>query len=248
MIYWLVQSSTVHPQLIEGIPPSGLLNEDETQHFVSLHTPKRRFEWLLGRWTAKHLLRSVIESNYHVSPALDVLHILNRHTGEPYAAVEGQHVFSLSISHSHDYAFCAMVEKENWAIGADMEHIERRSSAFVEDYFTEPEIALLYGTPDDYLDTMITTMWSAKEAVLKALHLGLSVDTRSVTCLPTPVVESRHTWTPFTILIDTQRLHRTIPALSGWWRTMNDYVLTLVTQSLYINDLPVENPIQEFSL
>ncbi len=37
--------------------------------------------------------------------------------------------------------------------------------------------------PADLVDTLVTATWSAKEAVLKALQLGLTVDTRRVTVL-----------------------------------------------------------------
>lgn len=236
MIHWLIQSLTAHPYLADGIPPEALLNTEEQEKFAALSSFKRRQEWLLGRWTAKHLIAQIINTTYQTDVALADLHILNRHTGEPFAAVNGQHLFSLTISHSQGYAFCAMVEKENWPIGADMEHIEPRSATFVADYFTPSEITLLEGTPSHYVDTMITAIWSAKEATLKALHLGLSVDTRSVICLPTTSLESDTGWNTFSLFIDTQRIYRALPPLTGWWRVMGEYVLTLVSQNVFPHD------------
>ncbi|MCB8986887.1 MAG: 4-phosphopantetheinyl transferase family protein [Ardenticatenaceae bacterium] len=55
-------------------------------------------------------------------------------------------------------------------------------------------------------------VWSAKEAVLKALHLGLTVDTRCVECLIAPVAERPSTWTPFTIGCDDGCLFSPPPA------------------------------------
>jgi phosphopantetheinyl transferase (holo-ACP synthase) len=77
----------------------------------------------------------------------------------------------------------------------------------------------------------VTAVWSAKEAVLKALHLGLTVDTRSVACMIEPLGERPLTWTPFTIHCDNTKLAQTAPALTGWWRTYENFVLTLVVKS-----------------
>ncbi|MBE2224326.1 MAG: 4-phosphopantetheinyl transferase family protein, partial [Anaerolineae bacterium] len=77
----------------------------------------------------------------------------------------------------------------------------------------------------------VTAVWSAKEAVLKALHLGLTVDTRSVACLLDVGEERPLTWTPFPIHCDDTRLPQAAPPLTGWWRTYENFVLTLVVKN-----------------
>ncbi|MCZ7667962.1 MAG: 4'-phosphopantetheinyl transferase superfamily protein [Chloroflexi bacterium] len=64
-----------------------------------------------------------------------------------------------------------------------MERIASRSPEFVTDYFTKEEQVLVDRASADMRDVAVTAVWSAKEAALKALHLGLTVDTRAVTCL-----------------------------------------------------------------
>jgi 4'-phosphopantetheinyl transferase len=149
---------------------------------------------------------------------------------------------TLSISHSGDRAFCAAVgmlssgEITGGMLGADIERIETRSPGFVEAYFTETESALLERAPARSRDILVTATWSAKEAALKALHLGLTVDTRSATCLIEPVLEDGLPWTPFQIQWDVRRLNSIaqlsgdIPHLLGWWRIMDGFVLTLAAE------------------
>ena len=65
-------------------------------------------------------------------------------------------------------------------VGADIEHVEPRDPAFVRDFFTTGEAERVWRCPAKQRDTLVTVLWSAKEAVLKVLRLGLTVDTRRV--------------------------------------------------------------------
>jgi hypothetical protein len=63
-----------------------------------------------------------------------------------------------------------------------MEWVEARPAGFAEAYFTEAELEWVAqaGVEQDWL---VTAIWSAKEAALKAMRLGLTVDSRAVSCL-----------------------------------------------------------------
>jgi 4'-phosphopantetheinyl transferase len=226
MIHWLVQSLEAHPDLLQGLAPAGLLSPAEVARFHALKSAKRRRDWLLGRWTAKQLLRQVMARDGS-TVALDAIVVDNDDSGAP---VVNDPPFSLSISHSHGYAFCAAVAHPAWPLGADLEWIVPRASTFASDFFTEAEAALVARAPAAARDVLMTAIWSAKEAALKALHLGLRVDTRTVACLVEPVPERPPVWTPFAISWDAQRLDRPAPPLAGWWRVSDNFVLTLVTQ------------------
>lgn len=221
-VFYLIQSRHAHPALAYGIPPAGLLSEAEAMRFAALKTQKRRRDWLLGRWTAKHLIQQLVWQKRSEWLPLAAVSIVNDADGVPL--VNGQ--YALSISHSHGYAFCAVTE--GGVIGADMERIEPRIKHFAADYFTADELDRLPLTDGRLRDTMITAVWSAKEAVLKALHLGLSVDTRAVHCLMEPAVQPEQ-WRPFAIQVDGQRIGRPAPSLTGWWCTMDSFVLTIAT-------------------
>lgn len=250
MIHWLTQSTDAHPALAQGIPPAGLLNAAEQSQFAALKTEKRRRDWLLGRWTAKRLIQQVAAQQIDQTPALNEIEIANTPAGVPIVNSQSavSNPLSLSISHSHSHAFCAVWEQADWAIGADMEQIAPRSDTFVYDYFTAGEIDCFENwqlsivnrqlptgdgsrnTAQGTRDTWVTAVWSAKEAALKALHVGLSVDTRAVSCLIQPEAIPPQAWTPFGMALDGQRLGSPLPFLTGWWRVLDGFVLTLVVE------------------
>ena len=243
MIHWLVQSTSDHPDLSEGTPPEGLLGPDELARFATLRTAKRRQDWLLGRWTAKHLLQSALDQEAGVRLPLDAIVVENDAHGVPRVNLALDQLdikywgrLSLSISHSYGQAFCALTTVPGGRVGADIERIEPRSGPFVADYFTAEEVARLPQEPGPERDALVTAVWSAKEAVLKALGLGLTVDTRRVVCLLDPLaatpdpVPLGYLWTRFAIQVHPDLLPASDQAsvLSGWWHLMSNYVLTLV--------------------
>lgn len=224
MIHWLVQTP-------DDLPPSfDWLSPEEWLRFNNFSHPKRRGDWLLGRWTAKRLAANVFGGNQHLSE-IAVLAALD---GSPVLYINGQARFSLSISHSNRHALCALVEAG--ALGADIEQVAPRIPGFVQEYFTSEEQALVKLVEDAALIAegamalqpalMITAIWSGKEAALKALRLGLTVDTRAVNCRIEPGMPTD--WKPFGIELDAERI-KTTASLRGWWRTMEGFVLTLVT-------------------
>lgn len=252
MIEWSVQHKTA---------PAGetFLSPLEQERAAGLRTEKRRKDWLLGRWTAKLLLQAVVHRDAGVRLDLTEIVIENDATGAPHAVLHsqvGSLPVHLSISHANECSFCALRAGLGLVsggqgrgisvglLGADIESVQPRPAGFVEDYFTETEIALLNGAPAGTWsrDMLVTATWSAKEAALKALKLGLRVDTRSVTCLIEPVVDPPQEWTPFDIHWDVKRLnHCSADAalklgaepdrLVGWWRILDGYVLTLASSN-----------------
>ncbi|MCA9962504.1 MAG: 4-phosphopantetheinyl transferase family protein [Anaerolineales bacterium] len=229
MINWLVQTAAAFPGLAQGMPPAGLLGAAEAAHFARLRTEKRRRDWLLGRWTAKHLLQQVLRERCGTEVPLAELQVLNGHTHAPVVqcgAVARADLPSISISHSNSHAFCAALPRRNPPIGADIEQIAPRSPQFVQDYFTAVEQDLVQQAVPEMQATLVTAIWSAKEAALKALQVGLMVDTRCVTCLFAVTAVPPQAWTPFAIELDASRL-RVAPPLQGWWRVLNGFVLTL---------------------
>ncbi len=236
MIYYLLQSYSADPDLARGTLPAGLLTDAEAARWAGFRVEKRRREWLLGRWTAKRLLRLVLkqESGESIDPG--ALTIANDASGAPFATTQdltclyGLSGLALSISHSGEYAFCAVVRKSEGieGLGADIERVEPRSPEFVADYFTAEEIRNLASSAEPQRDRLITATWSGKESALKALRLGLRADTRSVSCLIEPFVEPPRNWERFKVCCNMRPLQAS-PELGGWWRIFGEYVLTLVT-------------------
>ena len=295
MIHWLLQRET------DEMPAAGWLSAAEQARLALFRSPKRRQEWLLGRWTAKRLVQSYLEQETGLRPPLDALVIVRDPGGAPAAIFdndatpmdlpaaarwisgasllgdaerkpEGDPIVasgmrlpvSLSISHSHGMALCALHTSlrepwhEDWVstrfpgtgvtmIGADIELVEARSPTFLQAYLTSEEQAWLQRVPADEQMALATTIWSAKEAVLKALWIGLAVDTRRVVCLPAPAhPENNADWLAVQVHCDPalppEALHRAgWPSeavgpwqLRGWWRPQDRFVLTLA--ALHIAD------------
>jgi len=156
----------------------------ERAYLATLSAPARRRDFVHGRWVAKNLLAAHLEGAFEQTVALDAIEVERDADGVPRAHVRVPWLvdpgFSLSISHRGDAAVAASMPGLDVGIGVDVEIIEPRSRALVEDFFVDEEVATVDAAEEP--DVVANTIWSAKEAVLKALHLGLSVDTRRVRC------------------------------------------------------------------
>jgi len=242
MIEWLIQSTADHPALARGIAPAGLLSAQEQLRFVELKTMKRRSDWLIGRWTAKHLIQSHIERQAGVQPLMHTLTVINDPDGAPHIIADCrlqitdydlnlqsaiQHL-KLSISHCDGHAFCALSDTCGIQIGADIERVEPRAAEFAEDYFTAHELDQLRAAPPASRDMLVTLIWSAKEAALKALRLGLTVDTRKVSCTIAPAPQDAPAWAALGIRAAHGLLGEREYDFRGWWRQFDQYVLTMV--------------------
>jgi 4'-phosphopantetheinyl transferase len=216
-----------------------------------LKTKKRQREWLLGRWTAKHLIKAYLEDicdrEFFNNPdkiAFEMILIENNPYGMPVVRTWNSHEkqetlqdlpISLSISHSSGSAFCALLprgeaEAGKAAIGADMELIEPRSPAFVEDYFTRVETEIVAKAAPDDRSRLVTLIWSAKEAALKALGQGLRLDTRSLSCLIIAGPQLQQEWQPFAIQWEADPEILAGSKLAGWWLVSGGFAYTLVVR------------------
>jgi 4'-phosphopantetheinyl transferase len=153
------------------------LSPGEAVRLAALRFPKRRADWRLGRWTAKLAVASVLER----PRTLASIEIRAAPSGAPEVFCDGRPMpLAISISHRAGVACCAVAQPAV-ALGCDLELIEPRSDAFVADYFTGTERALIAQAAPPRRPELIALVWSAKESALKALHIGLRADTRSVT-------------------------------------------------------------------
>ncbi len=233
MIRWLIQSKEAYQGLGSGKYPGTLLTPREARRLPKFKTDKRRQEWLLGRWTAKRLLLAASGLAGDELHLLQSLAIENDRQGAPYAAWEPPYdsnevPYDLSVSHSHEHAFCALMNRAEGRIGADIEWIEPRHAGFCDEYFSSRENSLVRRVPGHEKDAYITAVWSAKESILKALHLGLTIDTRSLTCKIDPGSTSIGHWNQFDIVLNPS-LSRYSPGATwiGWWQRRENFILTI---------------------
>ena len=100
--------------------------------------PKRRGDWLLGRWVAKRALVLAGEATRENDVA-----ILASVSGAPEAFVLGRPAgVSLSLTHSPGGAV-ATLGPVGVRIGVDLEAIEERAPGFLGDWFTATEQAFV---------------------------------------------------------------------------------------------------------
>ena len=199
----------------------------EAAYLATLRAPKRRHDWLLGRRVAKRLIHAALVAQMGSAPPLNEIVVARHPDGWPQVSLPtamNAPPLTLSISHSRDRAFCVLVWGDNEPLGCDIEAIEPRSPGFVADYFTTAEQEFMAAAPDEQRPTLANTIWSGKEAALKAIRRGLAEDTRLVTCLPSPIYMDGG-WRELTYRWEVS--DRNLPALAGRWREADRYVMTL---------------------
>lgn len=219
-VYWLDQA--------EGDVPSedGWLSEREAALLSGLRVPKRRADWRLGRWTAKHALARCLKLPTGTE-GLKRLEILPAQSGAPEAFLADKPAgVRISLSHRAGTAICAVTMSEA-AMGCDLELIEPHSFAFTADYFTTEEQVQVSRSSVPDRPRLIALIWSAKESALKALRTGLRLDTRCVSVSPG---DAAHCWgrNGLELWLPLKVRYAGGEPFHGWWRQTGNFLLTLV--------------------
>lgn len=172
IIYWTIQEQLFFSEL-------HWLSISEDNFLQTLRFPKRRDEWLAGRWLAKNLL---LQGSKSLSNAqMNEIAIEKNADGSPFVNWKGTILpGSISISHRSGIIAAAWTSCPDFRIGIDLELVEPKAISFIEDYFTNTEIETVLNQELEEQACISSLIWSAKEAVMKAMHTGLSIDTRQV--------------------------------------------------------------------
>jgi 4'-phosphopantetheinyl transferase len=236
---WLARSGQDLPAAGPGV--SGWLSAAEQERLGRLRFPKRRSEFLLRRWTAKHAVLVALGEAGGPVPALSQVAVLNRASGAPYVLVDGAPLgVDVSVTDRAGWAVCLVGDGPD-AVGVDLELVEARSEAFVTDFLTAGEASRVRGLPvgtgPGGRAELVDVVWSAKESALKVLRTGLRTDTRAVevTLGDGRPVGPDGGWRPLAV-----RHVPTGQVLPGWWRRDGDFVVT--TASVRPHDPPALLP------
>lgn len=134
---------------------------------------KRRDEHLTGRWLLAEVLHQLghdpslltVERTRHRAPYLAYIHGVWKNTPLP----------SISVGHADGWAYVAAVE-HGWRIGVDAEARDRGIQANAFDMMAKgKELERLNADPDCAI-----VLWVAKEAIQKALGLGMHLNPREI--------------------------------------------------------------------
>jgi 4'-phosphopantetheinyl transferase len=226
--YWLEQTEADVPAEDQW------LSAEEMSCLARLRFGKRRADWRLGRWTAKRAVASCLNLPFDVHSLKDI-EIRAAPSGSPDVFLFNQTAaVSLSLSHRAGKALC-VVGLSGRSLGCDLELVESRDHSFVTDFFTANEQKLVDSAPADKLPMLVTLLWSAKESALKALHVGLRLDTTSIEVGLTDSVwklaeysrqDGCADWSPMSLRYAGEH------TLRGCWRCADNLVRTVVFSPL----------------
>lgn len=177
---------------IKDLPPAdSFLSPSESAYLQTLKAQKRKGDWLGGRFALKTLLAresgllpvcalpaqadpyAPLEMSEAALAVLKQIDIVKLPSGAPQVFVGSvPDARGVSITHSNGWAAAAL-SAPHTPLGIDLEKIEPRSRAWAEDFFDETE-------KGPATDGHLTKIWTQKEAVVKLLGRGLSLNTREI--------------------------------------------------------------------
>jgi malonyl CoA-acyl carrier protein transacylase len=158
-----------------------LLSGGEKEIFDGFDKEKRRSEWLAGRMVLKRLVRELwFGMSGTILPYGDII-VYNDAAGTPHLDVVGAPELnraSISISHRDEIAVASCILDQGLRAGIDVEKIVEHHSSFMNTYFSAAEQKMIDSAEDS--SWFINASWAVKEACLKALGIGATVDFRHI--------------------------------------------------------------------
>ncbi len=216
-MWWLAHGEREVPAGADWLSPR------EQALLAGIRYTKRYVEFLTRRYAAKRALAAMLERED--SPTeLARIEVRNHPGGAPYVVVDEQAAaIELSLSDRAGWAVCLVGAPGSplGPLGIDLEIVEPRSDGFIDDFFTAAERDEIRARPaGEARDEAANLVWSAKEAALKVMKVGLRADTRDV---EVRLDDSGRAdgWSAMTV---TARHGASFP---GWWRRDGVFLLTI---------------------
>ncbi len=151
---------------------ANVADETERAAYDRLISERRKGEWLAARVALKSLVVEWLRDFRGVSIAPGDVRIRKDEKKAPYLEVDGQtDLPGVTISHCAGSSICGInISPGRATAGLDLEAIEQRDESFARNYFSPSELRLDVGGDGA---TLLAALWSVKEAVSKALRIGL---------------------------------------------------------------------------
>lgn len=196
----------------------------ERERLAQIRFTKRRTEFLLRRAVGKRAVAAVLSLGDDPATC-GRIGMLNHPSGAPYVVLDGA-VLDLEVSLTDRAGHAVALIRPSGSqargpVGIDLELVEARTDGFVEDFLTAGEAAWVRARGQVAVDANL--LWSAKEAALKVLKVGLRADTRTVEVRVDDTVRADG-WAALEVV-----QVGTGASFPGWWRRDGYFVLTVVT-------------------
>lgn len=163
-----------------------ILSKDELERYNKFVFAKHKRRFALARIALRKIL-----SQYIKIPAQDIysqqfdfqqsaknIKFYYSDYGKPF--LHAQHNIQFNLSHSKDLAILAITK--NHAIGVDIEYFSPRPYLGIAKHlFSNEEINALTNLPPSLTSLAFFAIWAQKEAIMKAVGLGLSYPTKEIT-------------------------------------------------------------------
>ena len=145
-----------------------------------LPAEEREAERALARKVGRGAVRCVLgptARSWHIRICKDEL-------GKPFVIARWKKTTSreipLSLSHAFPYALAVAAPTQAFRVGADVEQVRVFSDEVSAAFLTDQEASLLASCSEIERSVELTLCWSLKEAVLKALGVGLRMHPRNI--------------------------------------------------------------------
>ncbi len=163
-----------------------LLNAEERQRAQRFLFACHHGFFVAGRGLLRTILR-----RYLGQPPQDLQFGYGRH-GKPFLPEDGKlPQLQFNLTHAHELALLAVTRRRQ--VGIDVEWLGRDcpGETIAEQFFTPGEVAALRAAPAEHRRQAFFTLWTRKEALLKATGKGLAIPLAAVEVLPLAAATNR---------------------------------------------------------
>jgi malonyl CoA-acyl carrier protein transacylase/phosphopantetheinyl transferase len=162
-----------------------ILNVEEREQFKAMSAPPpRKLQWLFGRAVAKDAARRFLLERDGLRLAAADITIRTDSNGRPYADGEWRsavgEAVELSIAHSKDLAVAVAGSSGDGRLGVDVEFYRDLDEAFYQGAFSDMDRRTV-SSLESLKSGWGLRLWCAKEALSKALGVGMRFDPRDLT-------------------------------------------------------------------
>ena len=170
------QLSIVSINQVNKVNLNHFLSVREMDSYLKTAIEKKQKSFVAGRIAGKlACLKSI--KNLNLMDLEIVNDLEGEFKGRPQLFYKQNVLGNVSITHSQDLAGATFDTEEN--IGIDLEYVCKRDFAFYKFNFTPKEKDIIGKLNSIDFDTVVTLFWTAKEAMSKAIGIGLQVDARN---------------------------------------------------------------------